>query len=1266
MRLCDFIIHLYVLRKPNCNHFSEYFLISVEMAPVRRSARNSKTRTNSPKKQNSLLIGAKRRANRKNKFTSSKDEVIREKSPTLELNSSPIKQSDGLQVATPTKQKHVFKKSKSVLFSDDLVSDSPSTPERCNSPIRSILKPSNENTLNGASNPNNTSFWDDSNQAKPNNPKSFEFWLPGTIIQLPSGSERLPILVEGCMSVLSDEMFERRFEVYATLNSIFKSNLSTTLIKLFVNLGDGNDIENKQQRTLPIVSQIIKDIDKIKGEIFNAELDKENVSPAKGDPFKIRIVTQALRLLCLFVSSTELNDCVSNEDIYWIYDHSCMMLSNPNISKTLVSPYLSIIKDCKLSPSRKRDLFGNYKILEKLLFAILNVNSFPSSSLVTERLSCLKNYISNFPDFMSKNIGHWFEPLLLNLCNMIHPVYMKCLGIGVHCLLEAAKCFLDCRPIHMYVLNKLSSQITDEVKSFTSDQEFSGYLNQLRLQNVRLSEFVVCKLEELIGADQQKLAMDMWMGLTLLAGQDTFDRWTDLNLWIKVPNCCFSLGPQATSIALSCWRAVCFNLCKNGLDGFRKCIDCVQAHASEEDSLVAATHALKSKVKVLTHVFNSFPLVDLSKDVVDSLHNIFLINIYVILGPTILQLWAKYLPSLWDRIIQPILSKFYLKKEAGPYANQLGWEVLNTILRVSMPHPEKDFNEVRILSNDPINLTQINPTPARYVHTHFDKVMQNIIMLLLLDSIKFEQKLSLFTAFLNKIKPLVKKERKPSAATYDFVDNLPLLLKKLLENRLVSSEALVRVIVVMHNSFNPSLLISRDLGCEKNDSNINVYMPVIEISITLPFEGRSAVLKLILQSLNQTNALILITDVLQLTTIPNDTIQIFTDFLNKSNIVMSTIDLQFYGIICKYVSCNYEVFVKKVIQSIVSIPNSEEICRCLSLLHIDEWNTNVSDYVLLLLRNAPSKSIHHFVAGIISRRLETSLVQILGFVTKNDFASEMFLISGNLFDMILKDRLVLSECCFLLEQYLRLKCLQGGNDYMLIDILGAGCSKYLRMDITFMKELVDFSHLPLCSREVQIRKTGLSTAVLSDSTILTCQQGNSNEISSLTGIIDTKEQSSSVVESPHLSVLEEFVSSYSNEGKERLQTSEFVGNVEGTGVLGEKNVGNSMAIENYIDGEKNMVLGSQSQSNELQLADLTFDQNMHNGINETNDEQVPLMDAVPAKVNEAGPASLLTAVDLLRLLIEKSDQELNMFSPEQKYEMESNLLQFMVKLRQLQ
>ena len=97
----------------------------------------------------------------------------------------------------------------------------------------------------------------------------------------------------------------------------------------------------------------------------------------------------------------ELNNFVSIEDAKWFYVHCCKTIVKPTISKTLIIPYLSILKDCKFNNKKKKLIFNNQNenanILELILQSLLNMRKFVSSSLVVEEFVTLKNLVLELP-----------------------------------------------------------------------------------------------------------------------------------------------------------------------------------------------------------------------------------------------------------------------------------------------------------------------------------------------------------------------------------------------------------------------------------------------------------------------------------------------------------------------------------------------------------------------------------------------------------------------------------------------------------------------------------------------------------------------------------------------------------------------------------------------------------------------------------------------------------------------------------------------------
>lgn len=194
---------------------------------------------------------------------------------------------------------------------------------------------------------------------------------------MPPNSPDLYHLIEGCITVLQDASFDKRFEVYATLNGVYKTNSGSGAVKLFSStLEDSvlasprknrstpsplkNNSPTKKQRESLYVAllagQIIKDIEATEDLLFDDNKDKENRSPTKNDPFRIRIVNQATKLMSYFILDQELNKLISLHNIDWLYHHACVMLTHPKASKAIISAYLVIMKECKLSAKKKEGI----------------------------------------------------------------------------------------------------------------------------------------------------------------------------------------------------------------------------------------------------------------------------------------------------------------------------------------------------------------------------------------------------------------------------------------------------------------------------------------------------------------------------------------------------------------------------------------------------------------------------------------------------------------------------------------------------------------------------------------------------------------------------------------------------------------------------------------------------------------------------------------------------------------------------------------------
>ncbi|KAI3406427.2 RIF1 [Candida oxycetoniae] len=1069
-----------------------------------RQCKSAKSASVVPKKRASPATGKRRTANKnKSSSSSNKSELSQKKGGVsaagssskksrkiqeprtcaIELNSSPIKIKDELSSISDKYEVSMIKR-KSVMFSDDLVSESPSSPDKCLTPKRSILKPCDSNSVKELVDPSNTKLWENSNKSKSYGPQNPSFWLQGTVVQITTNAAELPLLVEGCLSVLTRKSFTLRFEVYATLNGICKSNSNSTLLHLFTQrYGDFNETSTRVnssstttttttttsnvERTLPTIlealtEQAIKDIQEMESQIFNERTDKENPPPlAKNDPFQVRAVNQALKLLSFFMSAVEFTNRLSIECIEWIYLHSSYMLTQPRISKNLVSPYLTLIKEFNLDPVRKNALFENNELIERMIFAIVNSNTFASVSLLSEKFLCIRNYLTNFPKFMANHVDYWFQVLLVNLCNITPTLFSRWLPNGVQCLLEAAKLFLDNLSVQSFVKKLLTSTALDSIKSLSSNDTFVLHSDAKSLTHFKLIDCVISRLKELIHVKQYTLAMDMWMSLTMLVGngEAPFEQWEYLNEWLEIPRYCFNSQDQsARLLAINCWKAVCFNVCKNEMGSIKKELELALCSPKRKRESNPLNQATKLKIKLLTHMFCIFDISMVDTDVANALHNLFLRILYPMVSLKMIR-HAKYLHILWVKVIQSILVNFYFKKGvSNAYSNELGLQVLTKLVSpIGNAANDKCYNELKILSQEEISLNEINSIPSKWIHAHFDVVMQNLILVSSSQHLQFDSKLAFYVTFLNAIRPVIKREQVPSATTFDIVDNLPIVIKELLDGTNPTYKTVYKIVLTLNDTFEPSLLVRRANAKNDPEGNVNVYLSILKCSIgSLSITEQEEILSLIIRSLKSTKRLIFIADFLKLADTSNELHSFLARTLEQGRIDTQIRTMNLYGEICRTIRCSYETITKMLMQTIISLSCREEMHESLVNLQIELWETNKANYVLLLLKDSPCDTVNQFIVDAIIHRLKSgSSFEMLNFLAKYDFLNESLLETTTelLFYAIKKlDPVQYREACFLLEAYLKEKCTQIDRDCKskVIDNLASGCSRFLGMNVDFV------------------------------------------------------------------------------------------------------------------------------------------------------------------------------------------------------------------------
>lgn len=966
-----------------------------------------------------------------------------------ELNLSPIKRDSSAQLYKMPQQtlpkklpiaplflSSPSKLRKTVAFSDNITSDVPSSPlvgqrEPQLTPKRSILKPASENFDSSPLDPNNSAMWVKTSHAilhqfstSSHAPNNAEFWHPGTIIQLEPKSSDLLQLVDGCVEVLRLDGFCRKFEVYATLNQIFKLNDAVVLADLFA--GDASTsswvamVEKttgfKRKRLTPFIHDICehvtRDIRAIEEKLFTSS-GIPKLSLPRNDPFQARTLSQALKLVSSFLSISSLNSCIPVGTVKWFYSHTCEMIVNPTISKSLVLPYLSIIKDCHFSGKKRRFIFENSPnpLLERMLFALLNIRNFVSSSLVNEKFIALKNLIQKFPAIMAKNIHLWFGGLVLNLCDITFPLYTKIAAMGITSLLEAARNYLDNPDVCLAARSMLEMPLPTEQKSFASE-------NLISISTMPLTvtiDYVSDSLKELIDSGHYKSAMDIWVGLTLLLGSfdNGIETWKHLHPWLQVHKYCFNaLSILAKVTALASWKAIIYKVCvlelKNNrhtlghIDGTKGSMDLNNIHSTPNaKQQLRLEEVLRPKIKLLIHIFVNISSVEFQKEIIDTLDHAFLSILYTLLNNQ-QKANAKMLVIYWDKIIQPIFINFYFKKEiSNAHMHHLGVGILNRLLKPSTPVNEKSYSTVRCLSHEPVSLGEINSLNPRWVYLRFEKLLLILLVVFKLKELDIDAKIGSFNTFLNTLKFTTKKELQPSDTTYDIIDNLPMALQVIFDNGKASYDSIFKLLVNVNDTFGASNLIS------ETDESPFVFDVILANSIQgLEAQQLNAILSMLHGAISEKKSLIFLSHLVEM----NNKFkrQDLTEFVgeclnNKKSLKFSHQDMILVGKIFKLLDQNFAGIAKKLIQHIVLL-KANEFEKIVEELGLASWNIQIFKFFLTLMHDAPYEHLKVTCLNLILSKWQANeyFREILDMLLENKFDYEIHSLRSSIVENLQK------------------------------------------------------------------------------------------------------------------------------------------------------------------------------------------------------------------------------------------------------------------------
>lgn len=925
----------------------------------------------------------------------------------FQLDSSPLK-SQGLPKVRNCK--------KTVAFSKQLVVNSPEESPAFlrnkdsmvdSTPRKSILKSSSLNEINmkHIESPLSSKSGRDKRKQSAENPS---FWQQGHIVQLEPNSAQIPSLIKGCVFVLGQKHFSKRFEVYATLNHIIKTNSFSIIAKVLISKPIAVSSPDKKNRVpgsadstsylQSLCTHIRRDIILIEEHLFSDD-DKENSNTSRNDPFLVRTLCQSLKLVNSLISDPELNQNLSLEDIYWFYEHACTIIVKEEITKTLAIPYLSIIKDVRQPSRKKRQTIEIQEAIEKFPLrasqSLIEMKSFASSSIIIERFHALKNLILNFPQSLQQCINKWFQYYLFNLCDYESPFFLKYNFTGLSIFNEIINIILENEYYSGRFSSILNMKVTRSIKSISYD----GTLVIPEItQGSELKSAIVLVLNSLRESQHYRFAMEIWSDLSFLMLSDTcdIDHISGLGEWFQVHQDCLSLGNISVQIsALSCWKKV-------GMQLTKKVCDCLINRSDDNQNSPHKSNLSKTNETsndTCDLILNMFHILEnKTSETFDAIHGNFLCILYAILNSFSTSISSKYLHIFWDKIINPILVDFYFRKvKINQDGTHLGVQILTYLLKAQKSTSRKYLDSYKTTCNEVIGLNEINTLTPKWVFYRSDHVLNTITAAIKQKGISADMKLDVLHAYFNNIRSIVRNEMKQSSNTNFILERTYLILESLFELHDLDAKRLQRLTSMLLFTFD----ISGFPEYSSATKDFNIFQQLIIKSTDILDDGSLYDLLDMIYSHARENQKLDILLFLE-TYDNNNNMSLFKTFTteklkNKKIDKLSKPEIEFARRLFRTTKSGFETLFKRLIQDLVLL-KLEDFENYTKLLGVSEWTLPVFKYFIELLHNAPHNSLKQLTLNLIIQKWEDDqmFIDVFKFLVSSKFDLEIYNLKANL------------------------------------------------------------------------------------------------------------------------------------------------------------------------------------------------------------------------------------------------------------------------------
>lgn len=244
------------------------------------------------------------------------------------------------------------------------------------------------------------------------------------------------------------------------------------------------------------------------------------VKPDEPQIADTNVITQALKVLVIFVWKRDYASLLSDEYRTFILDRSIQVLTEHTAPKSVIIHYLHLLatQDFRSTLITSNNRVG--RLLETLKVLTEHVKG---NGAVSERLLVYQKLLDQAKPVMKAKAGLWVEELLTGMTSSLKDIRIKAMMLGT----KTCSAF------------PASSSISVSVRSILGRE----------LEPSRSLSSVMCrKLEKMLASKEEALqAPQIWAIVLLLSnGADArIDSWSELKDWLKVVQRCFNCSESA-------------------------------------------------------------------------------------------------------------------------------------------------------------------------------------------------------------------------------------------------------------------------------------------------------------------------------------------------------------------------------------------------------------------------------------------------------------------------------------------------------------------------------------------------------------------------------------------------------------------------------------------------------------------------------------------------------------------------------------------------